>query len=95
MQFDQSGAYKVFLMTVTMFLVMQFVLLRRLCSKNEVLLAFACWFYNCRFDFVLLWDLQNVQQARFLTIKKQSIASYLILVTYPVKSACFLECVYL
>lgn len=42
MQFDQSGAYKVFLMTVTMFLVMQFVLLIRLCSKKEVLLAFAC-----------------------------------------------------
>lgn len=27
MQFDQSGAYKAFFMTVTMFLVMQFVLL--------------------------------------------------------------------
>lgn len=94
MQFDQSGAYKAFSMTVTMFLVMQFVLLISLCSKKAVLLAFTCWFYNCRFDFVLLWDLQNVQQARVLTIKKQSITSYLILVTYPVKSACFLACVY-
>lgn len=90
MQFDQSGAYKSFSMTVTMFLVMQFVLLISLISQ-----AFACWFYNCRFDFVLLWDLQNVQQARVLIIKKQSITSYLILVTYPVKSACFLACVYL
>lgn len=90
MQFDQSGAYKAFSMTVTMFLVMQFVLLISLISQ-----AFACWFYNCRFDFVLLWDLQNVQQARVLIIKKQSITSYLILVTYPVKSACFLACVYL
>lgn len=42
MQFDQSGAYKAFSMTVMMFLVMQFVLLISLCSKKAVLLAFAC-----------------------------------------------------